>query len=261
MRNNHKKAISNLVNYLSYDSNILAIIITGSVVKGTAREDSDIDCYLLATDKHFASRKKDKNLFYINYDVCEYPGGFIDGRIINFDFIKQAGERGDEPTRASFNNAFIAFSKLPDLESYIIKIPVYQDRETPKKILEFYSQIYVYSEYFSKKAIELNNQYLLITSIHNLVLFSGRLILTINKTLYPGHKSLIKSIEFVSKKPEGYLNLVNELMKNPNEEKIDELWSLMKSFVALDMTYTQAVNIFLENNDWNWLDNIPRIQD
>lgn len=68
-----------------------------------AREDSDIDCYLVVKDETFQDRKQRDHLFY-------------------------SAEKGSEPTRASFEgDSFVAFSRIPNLDELVSRISVYPE--------------------------------------------------------------------------------------------------------------------------------------
>ncbi|MBD0384880.1 hypothetical protein [Paenibacillus sedimenti] len=261
MKEHHKKSIDNLVRFLREDSNFLAIIIAGSIAKGIARDDSDIDTYLVVTDSEFNRRKTENNLFYFNGDVCDYPGGYIDGKIINYEFLESALRQGSEPTRASFMGAFVAFTRISGLESIIKQIPIYQEENRQKNLIDFYAQVLLYGRYFAIKAIEQNNHYLLSQSISNIVLFSGRMILAYNRILFPCHKSLMRVVEEAPEKPENYIKLTNNLLINPTKESISEFVDLISSYKDWGITFSQAVSIFINNNEWNWIDTTPPIQD
>ena len=55
-----------------------ALIIGGSVAKGFARPD--------------------------------YDGGYVDGKIINQAYLEELADKGNEPSRAAFHGAFVAYS-------------------------------------------------------------------------------------------------------------------------------------------------------
>ena len=64
MTEHHKRAIDNLVNEYQNDERFPALIIGGSVAKGYAREDSDIDFMIIATDEEFTDRTVTRRLVY-----------------------------------------------------------------------------------------------------------------------------------------------------------------------------------------------------
>jgi hypothetical protein len=261
MREHHQRAINNLVNWLKDDFVFQAIIISGSIAKGVARDDSDIDCYLVVTDDEFARRKKHNELFYFNDTVCDYPGGYIDGKIIPYRFLESAVKQGSEPTRASFLGAQVVFSRIEGLEAIVKQIPHYPEKNREKNMVDFYAQVLLYGNYFAIKAIEQNNPYLLSQSLSNVVLFASRMILAYNRILFPCHKSLMSVIKDTPDKPEDYDQLVIDLLANPTKEGITSFVELISSFKNWGLTSDQAVSLFIENNEWNWMDALPPLQD
>lgn len=53
----HQRAIDNLVKEYKDDDRFLALIIGGSVAKQIARDDSDVDFMIIATDREYLKRK------------------------------------------------------------------------------------------------------------------------------------------------------------------------------------------------------------
>ena len=54
MEEQHKRVIQRLVEQFKDDPRFPALIISGSVAKGRARKDSDIDIVLVASEEEFA---------------------------------------------------------------------------------------------------------------------------------------------------------------------------------------------------------------
>lgn len=57
MFQHHQIALNQLVELLKPDPTIRAIITAGSIAQGKARENSDIDVYIVVTDESFEERK------------------------------------------------------------------------------------------------------------------------------------------------------------------------------------------------------------
>ena len=69
-------------------------LIGGSVAKGCAREDSDIDFMIVATDEEFAQREQTGDLFINRTDLTDYKNGFVDGKIIDLSYLKKVAQKG-----------------------------------------------------------------------------------------------------------------------------------------------------------------------
>jgi predicted nucleotidyltransferase len=125
----HRRAIDRLVDEYRDDPLFSALIIGGSVAKGCARPDSDVDFLIVATDEEFIRRREQEDLFINRKDLCDYDGGYVDGKIINHSYLEKLADKGNEPSRAAFEGAFAAYSHIPDLDGLLKKIPVYIERD------------------------------------------------------------------------------------------------------------------------------------
>jgi predicted nucleotidyltransferase len=261
IREHHKQAIANLVKRFQQDVDYLAVIIAGSVAKGLAREDSDIDCYLVVNDELFEERKQRDQLFYYAKEGCDYKGGYYDGKIINYAFLRAAAERGSEPTRASFEGAFVGFSRIPELSELVSRIAIYPEANREKNFTDFFAQVELYGGYFADRALTLNNTYLLSHAVSQVALFGGRLILAYNRIMFPCHKSMMTTLEKAPEKPESYMELQELMLRNPNKETINAFVECIRSFYDWGITPSESVSRFILNNEWNWLDHEPPISD
>ena len=143
IRLHHQRGIDNLIAAYENDPRFQAIIIGGSVAKGCAREDSDVDFMIIATDDEYQKRQKQGDLFINRTDLTDYKGGFVDGKIINLDYLHKVEEKGNEPSRAAFDGAFTAFSKIDGLDLLIKRIGTYPEAPRAKKLSTFYSMSFI----------------------------------------------------------------------------------------------------------------------
>ena len=126
---------------------------------------------------------------------------------------------------------------------------------------DFYAQVFLYGFYFADEATKKNNPYLLSHTVSNLVLFGGRIILAHNRMLFPCHKSMMAAVESAHEKPDQFITHVNDLLANPTYEKCMSFARMILSFRDPEITFNQAVSLFVENNEWNWMDQAPPLQD
>ena len=87
IREHHKRAIDQLADAYRDDPEFRALIIGGSIAKGFARDDSDVDFLIVATDESFEKRLAARDLFINRRDLCDYEGGFVDGKIGNLAYL------------------------------------------------------------------------------------------------------------------------------------------------------------------------------
>ncbi len=259
MRPHHKRAIDKLVESLKNDERFLALIIGGSVAKGMEREDSDIDVTLVATDEEFKKKKEQNMLLYYETKFCDYPGGYIDGKVVNLEFLQTVAERGSEPARDAFRKAWIGYSKIPELENLLEKIPIFQKEEKLEKIRKFYAKLET-ANWIIKEASRRNDDYLLTRGITDLILFGGRLILEHNEILYPFHKLFMQTLEKAPDKPENLMLLIDNLLKNRNIENAQTLFESIKNFKKWKLGEFWAIR-FLLDTEWAWIEGKPYVGD
>ena len=114
MFEHHRQALDALTDILKRDEDVVALVTSGSVAQGRAKESSDVDVFMILTDEAYERRKKTHELSYINRDICSYEGGYIDGKLVNVRFLELTAERGSEPTRAAFVGSEVVYSLRPE---------------------------------------------------------------------------------------------------------------------------------------------------
>ena len=217
IRDHHQRAIDRLADAYRNDPRFLGLIIGGSIAKGYARDDSDVDFLIIATDEEFEERLTARDLFINRRDLCDYDGGFVDGKIINLAFLKDLAENGNEPSRAAFEGAFVAYSHVAGLDTLLQRIPVYPEAGHEERIRAFYSMAFI-QHWLIHEAERHGNRYTLTRAASQLALFSGRLILAHNRRLFPYHKWFPRTLEAVPDKPDGLMQCFNELLDDPAGE-------------------------------------------
>src|ERR1019366_10535987 len=141
MEAHHLRVIERLTEKFKDDPRYLALIIGGSLVKGRGQENSDVDILLVATDEEYARCVQNGQFWYLDREICEYPGGYVDVKVVDLQFLRDAADNGREPARAAFVGAFLAYSHVPALDELLTQIPVYQEHEREQKMRAFYGQV------------------------------------------------------------------------------------------------------------------------
>ncbi|HEX2910921.1 MAG TPA: nucleotidyltransferase domain-containing protein [Chloroflexia bacterium] len=260
MRPHHQRTIDRLVKHFQADENYLALIIGGSIARGLEMENSDVDFVLVATDQEYERRKALQNFSFVSSDFCDYPGGYVDGKIVNLAYLAEAARQGSEPTRWAFTGAFTGFSRIEDLQHIIDSIAVYQESEQAEKINSFYSQVMLLI-YFVKEAHKRTNPYLLAHASTNLALFASRLVLAHNKMLFPGHKWLMEEVKRAPNQPDNFIELVETLLREPNLDNALALKDCVVSIREWELDYNQALTRFIEDIELNWRYGRPPVMD
>lgn len=214
MFDHHRRVIQRMAARFQADPTVLALLIIGSVARGDARADSDVDCYLVVTDEAYHARRAANQLTVDADDLCEYPHGHAGGRVLDLAYLHAVAARGPEPARFAFMHAIPALSRLPNIGELLAPIAVYPEHERTEKMISFASQLPVHLSYLELGEYS-QNPYLLAQTAVELVLFGGRLILAHNRMLYPNRKWFLREFERAPEKPPGIIALARRLLQQP----------------------------------------------
>ena len=260
IRDHHQRAIDRLTGAYRDDPCFRGLIIGGSVARGYAREDSDVDFLIIATDEAFKRRLAARDLFINRTDLCDYDGGFVDGKIINLAFLEDLAQNGNEPSRAAFEGAFVAYSHIPNLDGLLRRIPVYPEAGHDERIKAFYSMAFI-QHWFIHEAERHGNRYTLTRAASQLALFTGRLILAHNCRLFPYHKWLPRALESAPEKPDDLIARFNDLLNEPCGANATALFERVKAFQDWGVSDLEAYTWFMTDVEWSWMSGRTPIED
>jgi len=229
MKPHHERAVRKLADHFAKQEDCLAVIVGGSVAKGLEKDDSDIDAILVLTDEACKAKWDHNELFYWTTDFCDYPGGYIDGKIVDLQYMRAVAERGNEVSRAAFKDALVVHCKLPEIQDLVTRIPIYQPHEQREKFQSFYAQ-FECAYWYVGEALKRNDRYLLNHAVSELILYGGRLILAHNRVLYPYHKLFMEELRATPEKPDNLMELIDALLEEPGAETARAFYDAIKRF-------------------------------
>ena len=260
IRDHHQRAIDRLVETYRDDPEYRGLIIGGSVAKGYARDDSDVDFMIIATDASFERRLAARDLFINRTDLCDYESGFVDGKIINLAYLEDAARKGNEPTRAAFQGAFAAYSHIPELDELLERIHVYPDAGHEARMRAFYSMAFI-QHWLFHEADRHGNVYTRTRAASQLALFAARLILAYNRLLFPYHKWLPRALEAAPDKPEDFMARFDELLTEPSSERATALFDSVRDFHDWGVSDLDAYTWFMTDVEWSWMSDSTPMED
>ena len=260
IRDHHRRTIDRLAKAYCDDPRFRALIIGGSVAKGFAREDSDVDFLIVATDEAFERQSAARDLFINRTDLCDYDGGYVDGKIINLAFLEKLAEEGNEPSRAAFEGAFVAYSHVSDLDGLLQRIPVYPEAGHEDRVKAFYSMAFI-QHWLIHEAERHDNRYTLTRAASQLALFTGRLILAHNRRLFPYHKWLPKALDLAPEKPDDMIECFNNLVNEPTGDHATALFESVRDFRDWGVSDLEAYTWFMTDVEWAWMSGRTPIED
>lgn len=251
MYKHHKETIEKIVYKLKDRSDILGILVGGSIAHGFAKESSDVDIMIIVSNENYKIRLDTGEINYWEDESCDYENGYVDGKYICVDFMEKVAKYGSEPARYAFKDSIIVYSKLDNLNLLIKNIVYYPSSYRTKNIKRFYAQFEGWKWYFDE-ALKHKNSYLMHHAISNIVLFGGRLILAHNESLYPYHKWFLKTLEECEERPADLINLVNKVYNDYSKESVEEFYNSIVNFRNWEC-FTNWSSQFVMDSELTWM--------
>ncbi|MFX0016146.1 MAG: nucleotidyltransferase domain-containing protein [Promethearchaeota archaeon] len=229
LHEHHKQIINNIKLHFIHDPNVLAFITNGSVARGSAGPESDIDFILVVSDDEYKTRERNSDIQFNINSFCIPPCIEANGSAKTVNMLKWLINNGSDVSRYAFVGSNVIFSKVPNLDTLLKQITTFPSANIENRLECFYSQVkmhYSYLEYghYSKNIYVLYQTAILIT------LFGGRMILTHNKMFYPGRKWFLNQLEEAKKKPKDFIYFMKKLIQNPCLTTATEFYDLLLNF-------------------------------
>ena len=217
MYKHHEESIANMNEYFRKQG-VIALILIGSVAKGTERADSDLDCAVVLSEEEYAE-KENRNVTTETVDgYCTYEGGYFDIKYMTKGYLKELAAKGSEPARNTFNKARILFCNDAEIQDILPQIPVFQIKEKEDKLLSFYSDFWLNYYYYLKCPID---GYMKMRTIAEIIYSVYRMILQENEILFDCNRRLEKQVQSISDKTADLVRLGRQLEISQNEQDAD----------------------------------------
>ena len=260
MHPHHLRTIQNVKEYFQRDPEVLALLLSGSIAHGFQTPTSDVDIMIFISEDDYQKRFQAGQLTFFNTELSTYEGGYVDGKYISLNFVKQVMEKGSDPARFAFEGSQVLFSRIEGFEEDICRIAEYPIAEKAERIKRFHAQLEAW-HWYCGEALKRENRYLLGIAISKLILFGGRLILTHNEMLYPYHKWFLKVLERAGDKPADLIASIQTLTELPTIENIEAFYQKVKTFQPwAENPYGWGAQFMLDS-ELNWMDGKTPIDD
>lgn len=227
MNKNQEDAIHQLIEYVSKDESVLALILCGSIARGTETDRSDVDVIVVVTDERFNKERTCKNYFWgTDFDSKEFKVE-IDGKIITKDFLRKVWKYGNESIKSTLYHSKVIYSQDSDIERLLLNKPKVMISEKDENIRKFYSLMK--SCRFSA-GDDLGNTFYVNKCIYDTVFYACRLVLAHNDILYPCVKNIHKELDNCNDIPTDFIPLMNEVMHSYSFDKMVEFYNCVNDY-------------------------------
>lgn len=236
----HREAVKELISIFREKEGVIALVFGGSVAKHMEREDSDIDATVIVTEE-FYERKRKVNCIAecISMGDCAYPGGYFDVKYMTKDYIRDAAEKGSEPTRNSFIGSHVLFSADEEVTELVRRIPVFQKQEFEEKMLSFFSNLQLNYNYFWKACRP--EGYMKLKVASEIVYSLYRMVLQENEILFPCNRRLEQFVKLAPDQPEHLVEYCEEFCRTLEDEPLDKAVEAWKAWTHYQYPTDSAV--------------------
>jgi hypothetical protein len=260
MEDHHRRAIERWAEAAATDDETLAVVVAGSLTKGFARPDSDVDGFVVVTDDAFARRRASGELTFFSTELCDYEGGYIDAKYVDRAFLEAVVDHGSEPARSAFLGAIVAWSTDPSIDALVHAAATYPEAGVDERMARFLAQAQA-AQWYVGEAATRDDPYLAGWAASRLVLFACRLVLAHNRVLYPYHKWLLRTVAEVPDRPDDFVDLVRTLAIEQTPEAAEAVVVSLIFFREWPQAPAGWSTQFMLDSEWNWLDGEPPVDD
>lgn len=248
MYKHHQETIDNVVKKMQQDESVLALIIAGSITHGFAVADSDVDIMIVVSEEEYQRRYESGQLVYYDKESCTYEEGYVDGKYVSVQQIKNTANSGYEPGKFAYRDAYVAFSTIPGLEQLMQQAAQYPIRYKEARMRWFYAKFHEWY-WFYNDGMKKNNTYVITYALSNMILFGGRAILAYNELLFPYHKWFLKVLEEAEKKPEHLMEMIDTALETKSREAVDQYANAIINFTDWGFKSTEWSGVLMSKMD------------
>ncbi|UYO96598.1 nucleotidyltransferase domain-containing protein [Microbacterium sp. M28] len=247
-----QRALDAYVAQVAANPDTVGVVVIGSVARGTERDDSDVDVYLVVTAEAFAAATAEDRWAWIDRHGLDYPGSYIDVKLADLAYLRTAVRRADDPTRASFAGARAVFSRSEELPALVERISSLGDEVWAERIRSHVAQAHLHGGYFLRQAEEHGDPFLLQHAAVHLTLAAARAALASAHRLMPGPKYIHRLVREIPS-PDGFVEAWDAVVAAPGTTTANALIAIIDDWLGRDQTRDESLSVFIRDNELAWL--------
>jgi len=231
MYEHHNRTINNLKARFEPDPNNLALLVVGSVARGDAGKDSDVDFFVVVSDQAFEALVAQNAVGIEANDCCVPPCPEANGGYIPKGRLQEISDRGNDIARNTYTRARVIFSHDPEIERLVADIPRYPQADRIRRMESYHAQMYYHFSFF-EFAYYSKTKYLIYETVTKMILSIGRMILADNRILYPARKWFWRELQKAPDKPAGICDAMLAFLDAPSIESGKHVIEMIEGFKA-----------------------------
>ena len=261
MYKHHEESLAIMRRYFEEKPEVIALIFGGSVAKGNERPDSDLDAMVVIDDEAYAERVRNRTAVETIGGLCTYEGGYFDVKYMTKDFLRAAADHASEPTRNAFVKSRVIFSRDPEIEGLLARIPIFQEGEREEKLLSFYADFSLNYHYFLKGCNP--EGYMKLHAVGEVIYSLYRMILQERGVLFPCNRRLEETVASLSAETAELTRLGQKLAQTQAMEDADRFVAYFQQLSTWQPPEDYAIVLTAYARDFEqwWMQPRPNINE
>lgn len=253
----HERAIATLVEIVAARGS-LGLVIVGSVARGTARADSDVDAYEIVSDDAFSEAVRSGTVAWFDGSFCDWPHGYVDVKLASMAYLQRAAAHGDDPIRASFVGARVVLDRNGGLASLVGDVANPARAHFDQLIDSFSAALELHGFYFLPGALDRGDRLHAVSSTVHAGFAAARVVLAVDGILFRGAKYLSSQLEDAPACPSGLPDLLARAVREPSVPLMSQIRSALDPWLGVRHDATDAVlGRFILDNEMSWYTGVP----
>jgi predicted nucleotidyltransferase len=247
-----EKTIEMAINNVKRHNFILGLILVGSLAKNKGNKDSDVDFIVVVNEEEYKKRKLYKNYFCGTlFKQSNYPV-YIDGKVVNKNYLKKIWSEGNECVKNTFSEVKLLYSRDKEIEKLLKNIDK-TNYAKEENIRKFYSLM---TSYRYKANDDTNNILQIKHGIFYTVFFACRLVLEHNDIYYPCLKNMEKAIEDCKNKPDNFVEKIHTVLNTFSLKEMEIFYEITEDYFK-EYRFDDKIRkgYVIENEDY-WFFNV-----
>lgn len=261
MYKHHEESLAIMRQSFEERPEVIALIFGGSVAKGNERPDSDLDAMVVIEDAAYEERVRTRTAVETISGLCTYEGGYFDVKYMTKNYLITAADRASEPTRNAFVGSRVIFSRDPEIEGIVKRIPVFQKREREEKMLSFYADFSLNYHYFLQSCKP--DGYMRLHAVGEVIYSLYRMILQERGVLFPCNRRLEETVAKLSPEAEELTRLGRTFAKTQAMEDGERFVACLQGLTSWrpPEDYAEVLTAYTRDFEQWWMTPRPNINE
>lgn len=250
MAEHHERAIARYVE-AARRREAVGVIIVGSVARGTERDNSDVDAYEVVDDARFDAALDAGTIASVDTASTDWPGGYIDIKLVSLGLLDRAVAEADDATRASLVGARVVHDDVGGIEARIASITAPGPEHFAARIRSFAAQFALHADYFLPHGRAHDDAALAANAAVHAGFAAGRIALAERGVLFRGPKYLLAQLR--EDDCEELVDAISVLVDERSAAAVERVRALVPVLAETGGAIDDgALARFIADDEWAW---------